>query len=250
MASTLATTQANGGLSTLTQSEGRTYQSVLDDDVFESIPFNATFSGMLFRAYANEAPWPLNDANFALYGVEMGVANTSPSGMSSVFAENATGLFTQTRVGPLSIDAMRVRYESPLAPPALFIDFNRPWQNYGKGVYFTVRHSGSGTTPVFLDAVIDSFGLGSRFQSWYASGPAATVGTTANSVPVPRFVYLVRPCAGDLNYDGYVDDKDFSQFIGAYDFLVSPAADLDGDLDTDDADFSIFIVNYDNLFCE
>ena len=43
---------------------------------------------------------------------------------------------------------------------------------------------------------------------------------------------------------------DFSQFIGAYDFLVSPAADLDGDLDTDDADFSIFIVNYDNLFCE
>jgi hypothetical protein len=250
MTSSLATTQGNSGLNTLTQAESRTYQSVLSDQVFESIPYNATFSGMLFRAYANEAAWPLNDTAFSLYGVEMGVANTSPGFMSSTFAENVGGLAVQTRVGPLSVDAMRVRYESPLAPPSLFIDFNRPWQNYGKGVYFTVRHSGSGSTPIFLDTVIDSFGLGSLFQSWYAGGFAATVGTSTNNVPVPRFVYLVRPCAGDFNYDGYVDDKDFSQFIGAYDFLVSPAADLDGDLDTDDADFSIFIVNYDNLFCE
>lgn len=249
MAPALATTQANGGLSTLTQSEGRTYQSVLDDDVFESIPSDATFSGMLFRAYANETPWPLNDATFALYGVEMGVANTSPSGMSNVFAENVAGLSTQTRVGPLSIDAMRVRYESPLAPPSLFIDFNRPWQNYGKGVYFTVRHTGSGTTAAFLDAVIDAFGLGHDFQGWYASGAAATVGTVANSVPVPRFVYLVRPCAGDLNFDGYVDDKDFSIFVGAYDFVLTPVADFDGNLITDDSDFSIFIQNYDFLFC-
>jgi hypothetical protein len=250
MTSSLATTQGNSGLNTLTQAESRTYQSVLSDQVFESIPYNATFSGMLFRAYANEAAWPLNDTAFSLYGIEMGVANTSPGFMSSTFAENVGGLAVQTRVGPLSVDAMRVRYESPLAPPSLFIDFNRPWQNYGKGVYFTVRHSGSGSTPIFLDTVIDSFGLGSLFQSWYAGGFAATVGTSTNNVPVPRFVYLVRPCAGDFNYDGYVDDKDFSQFIGAYDFLVSPAADLDGDLDTDDADFSIFIVNYDNLFCE
>lgn len=249
MTSTLATTQANSGLSTLTQSESRTYQSVLSDEVFESIPFDATFSGLLFRAYTGEATWPLNDANFSLYGVEMGVAATSPSFMSNVFDDNVAGKSVITRVGPLSIDAMRVRSESPLAPPSLFVDFNRPWQNYGKGVYFTVRHSGSGTTPVFLDTVIDSFGLGSLFQGWYAGGFAATVGTTANNVPVPRFVYLVRPCAGDLNYDGYVDDKDFTQFINAYDFVLTPAADLNGDLITDDGDFSIFVQNYDFLFC-
>ncbi|MBY0111480.1 MAG: hypothetical protein K2Y21_01560 [Phycisphaerales bacterium] len=249
MTSTLATTQGNGGLSTLTQSEGRTYQSVLSDQVFESIPFNATFSGLLFRAYANEAAWPLNDANFSLYAVEMGVAATSPAGMSSVFDNNVGGLSVLTRVGPLSVDAARVRAESPLSPPSFFVDFNRPWQNYGKGVYFTVRHSGSGTTPVFLDTVFDAFGLGSLFQGWYAGGFGATVGTAANSVPIPRFVYLVRPCAGDLTYDGYVDDNDFSQFVTAYDFLLTPLGDLNGDLVTDDADFSIFVQNYDFLFC-
>lgn len=249
MARELATVQANSGLSTLVQSEGRTYQSVLASEVFESIPFNATFSGLLFRAYANEAAWPLNDANFALYGVEMGVANTNPAFMSDVFAENVGGLEVQTRVGPLAVDAMRVRSESPLAPPSLFIDFNRPWQNYGKGVYFTIRHSGSGTTPVFLDSVADGYGLGSLFQSWYASSFSATAGTFAGNVPVPRFVYLVRPCAGDFTYDGFVDDDDFTQFVGAYDFLITPSADLDGDLDTDDDDFSIFIQNYDALIC-
>lgn len=249
MSQTLATTPGNGSLSTLGQSEGRTYQSVLDDDVFESVPFNATFSGLLFRPSPSEAPWPANDANFALYGVEMGVANTGPAFMSNFFAENVGGLSVLTRVGPLAIDAMRVRSESPLAPPAFFVDFNRPWQNYGKGVYFTVRHTGSGTTPLFFDTVADAFGLGDLFQSWYASSPAAVSGTFSNSVAIPRFVYMVRPCAGDLNYDGYVDDKDFSQFVSAYDFVLTPAADFNGDLITDDSDFSIFVQNYDFLFC-
>lgn len=249
MTTTLATTQANGGLSTLSQSEGRTYQSVLSDQVFDGIPFDATFSGLLFRAYANEAAWPLNDANFQLYGVEMGVANTSPAGMSSTFANNVGGLEVQTRVGPLSVDAMRVRSESPLSPPSLFIDFNRTWQNYGKGVYFTIRHSGSGTTPLFLDSVTDAFGLGSLFQAWYASSFSSTIGTFTNSVPVPRFVYLVRPCSGDFNFDGYVDDSDFTIFTTAYDFLITPSCDLNGDLTTDDADFSIFVQNYDYLIC-
>jgi hypothetical protein len=249
MTAALATTQGNSGLNTLVQSEGRTYQSVLADEVFDSIPFDATFSGLLFRAYTNEAAWPLNDAKFSLYGVEMGVANTSPAFMSSVFAENVGGLQVQTRVGPLAIDALRVRSESPLSPPSLFIDFNRPWQNYGKGVYFTIRHSGSGTTPVFLDSVSDSFGLGSLFQSWYASGIGAAIGSGAGNVPVPRFVYLVRPCAGDFNHDGSVDDKDFTLFTNAYDFVLTPTCDLNGDLVTDDSDFSIFVQNYDFLFC-
>jgi hypothetical protein len=66
-----------------------------------------------------------------------------------------------------------------------------------------------------------------------------------------------KPCLGDLNADGLVDDADFSIFVLAYDFLLCPTnpdykccpADLNGDNVVDDLDFSIFVVNYDTLIC-
>jgi hypothetical protein len=66
-----------------------------------------------------------------------------------------------------------------------------------------------------------------------------------------------RPCLGDLNADGFVDDADFSIFVLAYDILLCPTdpdfkccpADLNGDGFVNDLDFSIFSVNYDALIC-
>ncbi|MBY0113474.1 MAG: hypothetical protein K2Y21_11670 [Phycisphaerales bacterium] len=66
-----------------------------------------------------------------------------------------------------------------------------------------------------------------------------------------------KPCLGDLNGDGLVDDTDFTIFVVAYDFLLCPTnpaftccpADLNGDGQVDDLDFSIFVVNYDDLIC-
>ncbi|MBS0187527.1 MAG: hypothetical protein JSS51_05630 [Planctomycetes bacterium] len=64
-----------------------------------------------------------------------------------------------------------------------------------------------------------------------------------------EFVVRVKPCPGDFNGDGQVDDTDFVLFIARYDSLLDPRADLTGDGNTDDADFSIFVVAYNELIC-
>ena len=58
-----------------------------------------------------------------------------------------------------------------------------------------------------------------------------------------------QPCPADLNFDGVVDDLDFSIFAGAYDRLMTTDGDLNVDRFTDDADFSHFAVAYDALLC-
>lgn len=58
-----------------------------------------------------------------------------------------------------------------------------------------------------------------------------------------------EPCPSDLNFDGLVDDADFSVFASAYDRLTTTDGDLTVDRVTDDADFSVFAVAYDVLLC-
>lgn len=65
----------------------------------------------------------------------------------------------------------------------------------------------------------------------------------------------ITPCPGDLNFDGFVDDTDFSLFAVAYNELLCappPAlcdADLNGDSVVDDVDFTIFAAGYNDLIC-
>ncbi|HEX8877690.1 MAG TPA: hypothetical protein VF777_13150 [Phycisphaerales bacterium] len=65
----------------------------------------------------------------------------------------------------------------------------------------------------------------------------------------------ITPCPGDLNFDGFVDDADFTAFAGAYNELLCappPAfcdADLNSDSVVDDVDFVIFAASYNDLIC-
>ncbi len=72
---------------------------------------------------------------------------------------------------------------------------------------------------------------------WYGDGAAI--------VTLPDWA----PCPADLNFDGFVDDADFSIFAKAYDRLTTTDGDLNVDQFTDDADFSVFAVAYDILVC-
>ena len=58
-----------------------------------------------------------------------------------------------------------------------------------------------------------------------------------------------KPCPGDFNGDGQVDDSDFVLFAAHYDELVDPRGDLNGDGNTDDSDFVVFAASYDTLLC-
>jgi len=64
-----------------------------------------------------------------------------------------------------------------------------------------------------------------------------------------EFVVRAKPCPGDFNGDGQVDDADFVLFAAYYDALVDPRGDLNGDGLTEDNDFVIFANGYDTLVC-
>lgn len=69
---------------------------------------------------------------------------------------------------------------------------------------------------------------------------------TANAL---EYVVRSKPCAGDLNGDGQVDDGDFVLFASYYDALIDPRGDLNGDGYTDDSDFVAFADAYNTLTC-
>ncbi|MGH7245014.1 MAG: hypothetical protein ACREJD_16485 [Phycisphaerales bacterium] len=75
-----------------------------------------------------------------------------------------------------------------------------------------------------------------------------TDGTTliANSL---EFAARMKPCPGDFNGDGFVDDTDFTLFLSPYNNLLDPRADLNGDGLSDDADFTLFVKAYNDLIC-
>lgn len=62
-------------------------------------------------------------------------------------------------------------------------------------------------------------------------------------------------CEANLNRDAnkLVDDSDFTEFVVAYNILISPPANPQADFNrdgvVDDADFAIFLVAYDSLLC-
>lgn len=63
------------------------------------------------------------------------------------------------------------------------------------------------------------------------------------------FVSSMKPCPGDYNGDGFVDDSDFVSFAGYYDSFFDPRGDLTGDGFTDDSDFVQFAAAYDKFSC-
>ncbi len=71
------------------------------------------------------------------------------------------------------------------------------------------------------------------------------------------FVALGAGCPCDLNYDGIVEDADFSIFYGAYNTLDCAESsmpsgcpsDFNGDNIVEDLDFQIFLTAYNQLLC-
>ncbi|MFO0859746.1 MAG: hypothetical protein U0570_04255 [Phycisphaerales bacterium] len=64
-----------------------------------------------------------------------------------------------------------------------------------------------------------------------------------------EYVVYHKPCAGDFDGDGLVDDNDFVSFAYFYNNLIDPRGDLTGDELTDDSDFVVFASGYDALVC-
>ncbi len=101
--------------------------------------------------------------------------------------------------------------------------------------------------------------LSVRFSVQMTHGGDATAvfGAPPGATPFFRLNLYQRPCGGDLNADGFVDDDDFVLFAAAYSILdcADPAmppgcpSDLDHDGFVDDSDFVLFAAAYESLLC-
>ncbi|MBX3381100.1 MAG: hypothetical protein KF805_13480 [Phycisphaeraceae bacterium] len=100
-------------------------------------------------------------------------------------------------------------------------------------------------------------GVGKKFYvmiASYSARPERRYGSVKLTVTGPA---VIQKCLGDTNYDGAVDDADFSLFVQGYNLLLcsDPAmitgcpADLNGDGFVDDADFTLFVGGYNTLLC-
>jgi len=112
------------------------------------------------------------------------------------------------------------------------------------GTYRLKFGAAAGRANVFSFSVVSEW-----YNQFTATGCSATV--------LDWKLTLKKPCTGDLNNDGFVDDADFTLFVAAYNILgcAQPEmpsgcpADFNNDGVVDDADFVLFVPAYNSLIC-
>ncbi len=106
------------------------------------------------------------------------------------------------------------------------------------------------TVSATLTVSIDASGVASFTADSVTITPAAIGGL---KFATGQVTVSTISCLADLNFDGVVDDADFSLFVADYNALIiaSPqtGGDFNGDGQCDDADFQFFAVAYDSLVC-
>ena len=118
----------------------------------------------------------------------------------------------------------------------------RPIMNWTDGIVLASAHNfrkraDLGYFPVSNGSTLGNFAWNQRTDGTWIM---------ANAL---EFVVRAKPCPGDFNGDGVVEDSDFVLFAGYYDALVDPRGDLNGDGLTEDSDFVLFAGGYDALVC-
>ncbi|MGH7245020.1 MAG: hypothetical protein ACREJD_16515 [Phycisphaerales bacterium] len=83
----------------------------------------------------------------------------------------------------------------------------------------------------------------------YTAGWVVRTDGTVLQANALDFASRMKPCPGDFNGDGFIDDSDFVAFATYYQAFFDVRGDLNGDGLTDDTDFVTFSTSYDHLIC-
>lgn len=234
----------------------RVHQMVIDPSQLTYLPVGSTVDGVAFRISPvtplQYVSWPQGDATVNQFDVYLSTAQRTAFNMSEVFAENEGADRVLTRSGSLLVpsEAMKV-IGGTVAEHSFIVPFTRPFVYSGGGLCITMRVGQriGGGNAVNFDGKFNTFGANGRRNTLSSS---ATSANTINALAFATRLVFTRPapkCPADLNADGLVDDLDFVLFVGAYEFLTTPAADLNYDGVTDDGDFPAFATAYDALVC-
>lgn len=248
--------RASGGSGAWLFETPRVHQLVIDPSQLTYLPIGSTVDGIAFRispvAPLDFVSWPQGDATVNQFDVYLSTAQRAANIMSDVFAENEGADRVLTRSGSLFVpsEAMKV-IGGGVAEHSFIVAFTRPFVYKGGGLCITMRVGQriGGGNAVNFDGKFNTFGVNGRRNTVSST---ATSANTGGALAFATRLVFTRPaptCPADLNADGLVDDLDFELFVGAYDFLTTPAADFNYDGVTDDGDFPAFAAAYDALVC-
>ncbi len=143
----------------------------------------------------------------------------------------------------------------PSGTPVLYangLSFPGPGPLWTPSTPFAGTQSGNLTMGVQYELLYDF-----TLVAYHGGDTAMDYSVKLKNNPFFQMLLFQRPCQGDLNGDGYVDDSDFVVFATAYNIFdcadpLMPAgcpSDLNGDGYVDDTDFVIFAGMYENLLC-
>ncbi len=192
-----------------------------------------------------------NATDFSLFMEMLRRGGVALNGATVLSKLSVDQMFTRQTANPITI------LNTPVQSP--FVD----GADYGVGVWLDERDANGN--------LLGAMAAGARgFSAWidFDDGMVGVFATDKSaSENIQGLLYLLRSaaqdavrnplCPGDLNYNGVVDDQDFSIFVIAYDAIVcsDPAmtvgcpADLSRDGVVDDVDFTAFLASYDTLLC-
>ncbi|MBC8138478.1 MAG: hypothetical protein H8F28_21570 [Fibrella sp.] len=192
---TFTNTEGSEGTVTITNSQARTYQYLIEHSLLAAVPDNSLISGISFRLNGVETG---ESKTFADYEIYFGVAATTDFTISSTFANNIVGGNagrTLVRDGGLSFDS--TYFPSGNTPNAFATPFafnTSPYlydKNAGNGLIIEIRHTGGGGVNQSLDS--EPAGNIAGASNIIATSFDATEVNTTGSFIIPQLQFTVVP---------------------------------------------------------
>lgn len=195
--------EGNSGQSTAVQSAPRTLQTVLAASQVVGIVPGSQIFGVAYRLDGGAATWPGADRSWTNYDILLSTSLYGPGSLSSSFADNIGPDAVTVRSGPLTIPASSFPGGSTPNAFGFLFSFTAPYTYPGGDLLITVRHTGNGVDPEYLDS--ETGGTGSLYQSIAADSYGASTAnlsllstrimaldvTGAAAIPEPASYWLV-----------------------------------------------------------
>jgi hypothetical protein len=190
------------GFNTVMRQFERTIQAVYDTSILGGLTPGTQITGLSYRMFftgSNPATFPAINLNYANYDIYLSTTTALPGSLSTTFATNRGGDFTQVRGGAMTVTANTYTKGVDAATPAPWgpvINFTTPFLYTGGRLLLEVRHSGNdGLTQgnLFMDCAPDVAGVVGNIANTTSPGAyLATTGATGlSAAPVVRLETVV-----------------------------------------------------------
>lgn len=215
-----ASEEGGVGVNSLVQTLARSVMTVNSADQFDTIAPGSRLVGHAARLDVSAATWPGAAAVFPSYRIDLSRSINLPGALSTTFASNVGADVMTAYSGALVIPANAFKGSGANNPMSYVFQYQNPYTYLGGPLNMYVRHSGSGTIPVFLDGVF----AGSKADALLGNNDVSATGNPTSptvlryEVDAATTVPLGLGASSGSNLSGFLR-------IGEYSYQMVMSAD-------------------------